>query len=380
MTSADIGHLLGYTAPVVSSLLCFTLLTIYGIHQRGRNEATNKSLLLIMMVYYVSAAVGWVNLTLYHFFPEAYVHVNALYYLSLLIVQVSFYHLIYMLTGTCSVQRFLPVHYAIPCTLVAVFFVWSLFVPFDVRLALVTSRGEVQVGYEAYSAFFTHRYELRGVYTIIYIPLGILRLLRYRREITGYSADTSRGELRWLYVLIILSLAILPLPVATLFFSKQALLSSLLPMAPMLVIVVQHAILCYNMLTVNYIIITPEKHDPKDKQTKSRQLNKSLFEAYMQEAKPYLNPLLKITDLVLPLGTNRSYLSAFINREYGMNFSRFINFCRLQELERLRHLPEHKERTGVELVLMVGFCDFRSYKRIKTEVDKMKELKPFEKY
>jgi len=36
------------------------------------------------------------------------------------------------------------------------------------------------------------------------------------------------------------------------------------------------------------------------------------------------------------LFSNRTYISAFINREYGMNFNRFINNYRLKEIERLQ--------------------------------------------
>ena len=36
------------------------------------------------------------------------------------------------------------------------------------------------------------------------------------------------------------------------------------------------------------------------------------------------------------LFSNRTYISAFINREYEMNFNRFINNYRLKEVERLQ--------------------------------------------
>ena len=353
-------HLLGYTAPVVSSLLCLSLLTVYSIHQRRKKTATDKKLLRIMQLYYVSVGVGWINMILYHFFPIAYSYENALYYLSLLIVQVSFYHLICMLTGTTGdEQRFPFLHYAIPCVLVAVFLVWSLFVPFDVRHALVTSRGNIQEGYEAYSLFFTHRFEVRGIYTFVYIPLGIMRLLRYRHVISEYSADESRNSLRWMYTLIILSLAIVPLPFSALFLNKQQLFSSLLLIIPMFIIVVQHGILCFNMLTMNYVIIGPEKIYRRENKT----LTKSNFEAFMRKTKPYLNPHLRITDLTHILKTNRSYLSEFINRKYGMNFSHYINSLRVQELENLMEEQNTKNINEKKLIESAGFNNYNDYRK-----------------
>jgi hypothetical protein len=60
-----------------------------------------------------------------------------------------------------------------------------------------------------------------------------------------------------------------------------------------------------------------------------------------------------------------------------MNFSRFINRCRLKELNRLRLSPDHKENTNMELVLMAGFSSYRSYLRVKNEEDRASVLKEF---
>ena len=60
------------------------------------------------------------------------------------------------------------------------------------------------------------------------------------------------------------------------------------------------------------------------------QLGKERVEKYLEDKKPYLNPEFKITDMAKDLFSNRSYISAFINREYGMNFNRFINHYRLR--------------------------------------------------
>lgn len=65
------------------------------------------------------------------------------------------------------------------------------------------------------------------------------------------------------------------------------------------------------------------------------QLGRQQVEKYLEDRKPYLNPEFKITDMARDLVSNRTYISAFINREYGVNFNRFINSYRLKEVERL---------------------------------------------
>ena len=90
----------------------------------------------------------------------------------------------------------------------------------------------------------------------------------------------------------------------------------------------------------------------------------------MRVKKPYLDSSLRITDLTVPLGTNRTYLSAFINARYGMNFSRYRNKLRLEELEKRRKLPENAHLDGIDLVEEVGFRTYRNYLHFKQNEDK----------
>lgn len=83
-----------------------------------------------------------------------------------------------------------------------------------------------------------------------------------------------------------------------------------------------------------------------------------------------MNPDLRITDLLEPLGTNRTYLSTFINSQYNVNFSRYINNLRLKELEHRRKLPENVIVEEVELIEQVGFRNYRNYMNFKQEEEK----------
>ncbi len=85
------------------------------------------------------------------------------------------------------------------------------------------------------------------------------------------------------------------------------------------------------------------------------------------EGRMMLDPDLKIGDLLLPLGTNRTYLSNFINSNYGTNFRGFINRCRIEELGRLAALPGNKGKNIAELVPQAGFGSYRSYLRARRE-------------
>ncbi len=53
------------------------------------------------------------------------------------------------------------------------------------------------------------------------------------------------------------------------------------------------------------------------------------LEALNQTQRPYLNPDLTLDELAAMLGTNHTYLSAFINQHYGVNFNEYLNGLRV---------------------------------------------------
>ena len=91
------------------------------------------------------------------------------------------------------------------------------------------------------------------------------------------------------------------------------------------------------------------------------EVDKVEFENYFRKNKPYMNPHLTITDLIKPLNCNRSYLSKFINRTYGMNFNNYINSCRLREMKRLLATPGNRNKTPASLYAQAGFANYRNY-------------------
>lgn len=92
-------------------------------------------------------------------------------------------------------------------------------------------------------------------------------------------------------------------------------------------------------------------------------LTRERFEKYIGRQKPYLNPQLKITDLVEPLHANRTVISNFVNNTYGMNFNRYINHLRLGELERLQNSGKADGKSKAELIAKAGFASMRNYTR-----------------
>jgi len=79
------------------------------------------------------------------------------------------------------------------------------------------------------------------------------------------------------------------------------------------------------------------------------------------EDKIYLNSKLTIRDVAQIVGTNRTYVSNFINTHFNQNFCSFVNRYRLEELERT--IRKHPEYTGNTLAELCGFGSTDSLKR-----------------
>ena len=89
------------------------------------------------------------------------------------------------------------------------------------------------------------------------------------------------------------------------------------------------------------------------------------LEQWMQTEKPYLNPNLKLIDLMQVLPMNRTYLSEFINTTYGCTFYQFVTRYRIEEAKRLmRECPELKL---AKIATLSGFSSQSTFTKIFTK-------------
>lgn len=82
----------------------------------------------------------------------------------------------------------------------------------------------------------------------------------------------------------------------------------------------------------------------------------------LEHEKIYLDSQLNINKLAQKLGTNRSYLSRFINEEKKTNFNNFLNSYRLQALH--KYIKVHKNATNTELCEIGGFGSPETLRRV----------------
>ncbi|WP_291530657.1 hypothetical protein [Bacteroides sp. UBA939] len=363
-----------FSLPVVTSLICAMIVTIYGREERNLPHALIRTLVAAFLV----STFLWGCIVLYLQWPILFVVLQTAFYYALLILHVLLYRVTYSLTGTGGKECFSNMHYIVPAIIPAVLLIWSFYVPLDAQLYIVTSRGQAMAGYEAYTALFTSKPIGLLLWNITYNLLSFRRIMAYRHVIGNYSADEGRSPVRWIKQMILVLLSIIMYPLIAMGMGRTVLFGSLWMILPSILIVAELIILCYNIVSENYIVITDADEKTDTDRDKAHHINREYFEHYIQTQKPYLNPKLRITDVAADLHSNRTYVSNFINSEYGMNFSRYINLQRLKELDLLCLDPKNKIVMGIDLIFQAGFSTYRGYIRTKTEEDRNRLLKGFE--
>lgn len=375
MDTSQIFTVMGFAAPLISGVIC---LMVMGLFLTRPHTPLERKISLLLVAEFAACVFCWISLLAYVLKPEIYIRIEAPFYLCILYAQVTTYHYLFSLTGTGVKERFNSVHYIIPAVISLTLFVWSFFVPDSVKLYITESRGDFPQGYEPFSFLATSNRYMFMVYNILYSVLGLSRIVHFRKALEEYSADEGHSSVRWLRILMYVALSTVPLSFIPAVLGVNKLVGTLVAFVPTLLIVFKDVILIYNTVSGNYVVIEPgtaAEDSGGEQENSGNRPDRLRFERYMQTQKPYLNPRLRITDITEPLCTNRTYLSGFINQTYGMNFNRYINRLRLQEVADLRLNPACQHLNGLELVQKAGFSNFDAYLRIKDKEDERTTLK-----
>jgi AraC-like DNA-binding protein len=364
----NLYSLLVILAPAITSFAALLILTIDTM-RGGCGEWRLRSRVFL---YFGSTLVSWVSLLFYFHLPEVFVHLNWFCYLAFMLIQVYFYGFIFKVTRTDAAERFSWWHYLLPLLISLGLLVLQLVTPEAEQLRVVVGHGEYGGAERLFYRYSNSKMMVRLAFTVVYTLLAFGRLARYRR----FAAAQPNGRpnlLRWVLGFLIFSVVLLVIPLLALIYSRSTVLNTGLMGGHTLVLVLQYCYLCYYVLAGHYVTIVEDEPPLLGARTsesdgasslKKSLLSRERFEEYMQAERPHLNPNLKITDLVEGLGVNRTYISSFVNSEYGVNFSTYINQRRLHEYQQLLADPANEGRSKIELSEMAGFSSYRSFLRV----------------
>lgn len=361
----DIERAIAFSIPVVSAAVSLIMISLDTT--RSSNTVNRKIHYSIITVYSL-IILHWCGMVMHPIAHTAFIAYLPVFFSSFSFIPIFLYLITYIITEIGERKRFPAYHFILPSCLTVTIFVIALIVPFQQRWAAI---------YDNEASLTTRIIDITFIVcillNILYFGLSLLRIKSYKRQITDYSADIYRISLDWLSFIILFRVVLQILPIAGLVLGIELFnKSGFIWIFTTLPAVFTHIVLCLNILSENYVIIEPVTAKEK-KMTASgnyAQLGRQRVEEYLENKKPFLNPEFKINDMAKDLFSNRAYISAFINREYGINFNRFINNYRLKEVERLQSEAALRKQkiSSMEIVIHAGFSNYRSYFRAKKMV------------
>lgn len=361
----DIGRAIVFSMPVVSAAVSLILISL---DTTRSSNTVDRKIHYNMIAVYCLMILFWSGLVMHSIARDTFIAYLPVFFSSFTFIPVFLYRITHIITDTGERKLFPACHFILPACLTLIICAIALAVPLRQRWAAIYD-NEVNLT----SAIIDITFIVCILLCILYSWLSLLRIKSYKRKIIDYSADIYRMSLDWLSFIILFRVVLQTLPIAGLILGVGlfgglgfAWAFTTLPA------VFTHIVLCLSILSENYVIFEPVTVKEKEMTASGNypQLGRQQVEKYLEDRKPYLNPEFKITDMARDLVSNRTYISAFINREYGVNFNRFINSYRLKEVERLHaDAVQRKQKIPVlEIVLHAGFSNYRSYFRAKNMV------------
>lgn len=353
---------LSFSASVFSTFLCLVLLALK--LAKSTPDFVVKKVIIILISFY-AISIFFYSTTFFEAFSLVHLScIKGLNFQTALLMPLLFYHFIFVLTRLKKVEKFNYFNY-VTCFAIGLSIYFFRFNGLNEDL-------EIRFPENGFLAFLIAKKDIliASLYNVIYLILSLYRLIRYRKIISNYSSDEEQDALLWLYPIFVLGFLLLPgsivfyvIPIV----KNNLFLGQLIPNGLFMFFVIS---LCYNVFCENFALVTEDILEEtitanKLKKTKEKELfiDKDTFEQYIADKKPYLNPQLKITDLLYDLMTNRSYLSQFINTTYKMNFSQYINYCRYLEYLSIQATLGNTKKTQEDIILACGFRSYESFKR-----------------
>jgi AraC-like DNA-binding protein len=375
MSLSDILTVAKLVTPIVSALTAAMVIALGLINER-RSQKRLKSYVLL---YLLSTTVSWIGILFYFYAPIVFVYLNSFFFLSTLAMPLFLYAFIFKITRTRTEEHFGKKHLLIPLVMFLFMLILTVVTPMEDQLRVIQGKGGYDTRSDLFFVVTNGKSSFRLIFSLYYIVLSLYRLPGYRQYILNYSANEDSSYLRWVKTYLVVMLLLIPVPLIWMYLSGQGLMGSPYILFHIFMLIFQFSFMTYHVVNNHFVVSAPENqsdeslvtplayenksNDQPLETTRVESLNKEYFERYMAVQKPYLNPDFKITDLATALSTNRSYVSSFINTEYEMNFSAYINSLRIEEFEYLRICPENEGLTMQELSEKAGFGSYRSYHR-----------------
>lgn len=210
--------------------------------------------------------------------------------------------------------------------------------------------------------FFQFNEGFTYLYCLVIFVWLVINTIRYNKMVKSLYSDLTLVDISWLWATVVLLLAVL--------FTWQSLYIRLDFMLDGIYYLLLALVWSVIFFKTNKMIV-PEKEDAESVETsnnnelrderKYESLNMKLKE--LEENGYFISsPQLTLKELANKIGTNRTYLSDFLNTEKKQSFYDYVNGIRLKHAEELLRNGDRKLMLE-EIALKSGFNSLSTFRR-----------------
>ena len=206
-------------------------------------------------------------------------------------------------------------------------------------------------------------------HSIFIIAYGMVAVKRFNRSLAANFSSDENLSLRWTRLFLLLYIALAAVWLVATKISTPYTAACYNVMCTIIM-----ALLCYFVYRQEDMLevlrkTAPDENDGglPDDQTGTIQADDltryhfdEVFESVFREKHIYLNPLLNINDLAQELGTNRTYVSNYINQQLHTTFYEYVNSWRV---EQAMNLLKTTDLPLQEVAIQSGFNSISSFRR-----------------
>jgi AraC-like DNA-binding protein len=336
------------------------LFSSYLLTQKNGKRLSNRILVAFLLAKAVTDLGGFLS----HFLElkeYVLVHFPKIFYLDytfqFLYVPLLYFYFMSLSRKDFRLKKIYMFH-AIP------FFIVFLLVFFRVSVQSTATIREIVRS----NSFFASReaelfMALGHIQFFIYAIASIALIKKYRKEIKHYFSSLEKINLSWL-AFVIFGFAgwrLLHITEYIIWVLSRNPCSIYLYIASEIVFLVFVSLMFLRGLNQPEIFAGIEKDRIGQKYEKTllpekvKEAYKRKLIQYMDNEKPYLNPLLSLNDLAKLVAVPAHHLSQVINSCFNQNFFDFINSYRIKESQRLLADKNNGKRTILEVLYETGF-------------------------
>ncbi len=212
---------------------------------------------------------------------------------------------------------------------------------------------------------------------VVYLFMASRIISKHNRDLANYYSDLETRSLSWVQVFnlsfFLVSIASAVVAVMGREYFQGNSLYLLVPSITFSILLFTIGLLGNSQKAAH--IEFPETSPPGITEERMPERLKEELLALFEKKNYHLNKDLKIWDVTGDLGTNRTYVSKIINKEFGQNFSTFVNGYRVAHAKTL--LSSKKNYTVEEIADLSGFGSVNSLYRafLATEKIPLKEYR-----